>query len=370
MANTTINGSFQGDGKSYYAVRCVCYSTSNGDKANSSNVTVKLQMRRTYGTADGGDWQWNETGSAIGRIVINGNDSGNCSVKFNTKWNVDWIDLTSYTVKNIPHDTDGTKTINISAEFHPNATSYLTNGKVEGSFKLDNLDRIAPKITVKINSVNATSVTFSASADVACESYQYTFNGTKWYSVSIPSNFTKTGLTPNTEYALQVRAVKSSNGVYGASSATTFVTKGNTLLNSVNTLTIDVATPIITMFCTAYASYTHTLTIKDGATTVLTIDGLSCGTGTNVNKAIKLTDEQRTTILQYMTNKSSFDASFELTTYSGTSQIGTSRATATIKTTPENSAPTFVDFNHRDYNRDGTADITGNNQIYIKGETK
>lgn len=117
---------------------------------------------------------------------------------------------------------------------------------------------------------------------------------------------------------------------------------------------------------TVYAAFTHTLVIKDGNTTVLTITGLSYSVGTN-NVTVTLTAAQRKTILEYMENKASFTAAYYLSTYSGNTQIGsTVSKTATIKTTSGTSAPTFSNFTHSDTNANTTA-ITENNQIYIKG---
>ena len=178
---------------------------------------------------------------------------------------------------------------------------------------------------------------------------------------------TITGLSPNTSYNIKVRARREYNQVYGTSSAKSVKTLGNSLLNSVNTFTVDVACPVLTMKWTVYAAYTHTLVIKEGNTTVLTITGLTCSTGTN-NKTVTLTAAQRTTILQYMSSKQSFEATFYLTTYSGTTQIGsTVSKTATIQTTSGTSAPTFSGFTHKDSDKSGTLAITGNDQIYIKG---
>lgn len=248
------------------------------------------------------------------------------------------------------------------------------NVTLEGRYEsLTTIDRVAPNITLSISSVTASSVIISATSHAIADIWDYSLdNGSTWtrMSTTVGKSATKTitGLSPNTTYNIKVQARRQYNEVYGTSAANTITTLGNTLLNSVNALTIDNANPVLTMNWTVFvASYTHKLEIKDGYTSVLTITDLTCSTGTN-NKTIALTAEQRTTILQYMSHTPSFTATFELTSYDGTTQIGDiSTKTATIQTTYENSAPTFKDFTHRDYNRDKTVEITGNNQIYIKG---
>ena len=139
MASTTLTGSYSGSNASNYGIRCVCSSTSNGSAANTSNVTVTLQMRRAVNT--GYEGQWSADGTATGRIIINGSDSGTSAVYFDTRDTLDWITLKTYTVKNIPHNADGSKTIAIKAYFEPNATSSLYGGVVSGNFVLDTIPR-------------------------------------------------------------------------------------------------------------------------------------------------------------------------------------------------------------------------------------
>ena len=118
------------------------------------------------------------------------------------------------------------------------------------------------------------------------------------------------------------------------------------------------------MSVTVYnTSYTHTLVIKNGSTTVLTITGLSLSNGSNT---ITLTAAQRSTVLAAMSALKSFTGTFTLTTYSGTTQIGTaSEKTATVQTTSANSAPTFTAFTFEDSNATAVG-VTGNNQILIQ----
>ena len=282
--------------------------------------------------------------------------------------------LNSRTVR-VNHNSNGTATgVTLAVSYDIRATyANVYYSKIEASttVDLDTIDRSAPTVTLSLSNITSSSVILTATSNSAADIWDYSLdNGAKWTtflktSTTLASH-TITGLSPNTTYNIKVRARRQYNQVYGTSSAKSITTIGCTLLNSVNTLTVDALNPIITMNWTVYDAYTHTLVIKDGSTTVLTITDLTCSIGTN-NKTIALTDEQRIIILQYMTSMKSFTATFELFTYSGDTQIGSvSSKTATIQTTYENSAPILLDFTHRDYNRGGTADVTGNNQIYIK----
>lgn len=275
----------------------------------------------------------------------------------------------SGTIK-VAHNSDGSKT-GVEVVFNTRVY-YSTVNSYGGTIDLTKIDRSAPTVSLSTSSVTASSVIITATSTAKADIWDYSIdNGSTWSRMSTTAGTsaskTITGLSPNTSYNIKVRARREYNQVYGTSSAKSVKTLGNSLLNSVNTFTVDVASPVLTMNWTVYAAYTHTLVIKEGNTTVLTITGLTCSTGTN-NKTVTLTAAQRTTILQYMSSKQSFEATFYLTTYSGTTQIGsTVSKTATIQTTSGTSAPTFSGFTHKDSDKSGTLAITGNDQIYIKG---
>lgn len=273
----------------------------------------------------------------------------------------------------VPHDYDGTRK-NVPIVFDTRVY-YSTAAAYGGTIDLTPIDMIAPTVTLTTANVTESSVAITAESDFTADIWEYTLDyGTTWVNFfDLPAALVGTTiieLSPNTEYNLQVRVRRQYNHVYGYSPYVTIKTLGNSLINSVNDLSIDLATPVLTMNWTVYvASYKHTLTVKDGSTNVLTMTGLTCTLGTN-NKTVTLSPEQRTTILKYMKNKASFVATFELTTYDGNTQIGsTTSNTATILTTAKVSAPTVSDFTHRDSDVHIVNDITFDDNIYIKGHS-
>lgn len=275
----------------------------------------------------------------------------------------------SGTVK-VVHNSDGTKTgVPIVFDTHVYITTTQSYG---GSIDLTEIDRRAPTVSLSVSGITASSAVIEATSTEITDIWEYSIDGgLSWREVSSDKEKTVlkivTGLLPNTTYKIKVRARRKDNQVYGTSSVREIKTLGNTLLNSVNALTVDAANPALTMNWTVYASFTHTLVIKDDGKTVLTITGLTCSKGTN-NITVSLTSEQREKILEHMASKKSFTAKFCLTTYNGSTRIGdTVSKDATIQTTSGTSAPSFSDFTHRDSNKYGTVDITGDNQIYIKG---
>ena len=139
------------------------------------------------------------------------------------------------------------------------------------------------------------------------------------------------------------------------------------VVNSVSTVTADNSTVTISINVTVYsASYKYTLAIKNGSTTYLTISNLSWSAGTST-RTVTLTSSQRTTLLGKMASLKSFTGTFAVTTYNGSTQVGsTSSKTAKVQTTSANSAPTLGTFTYADTNST-TINITGSNQYLVQG---
>lgn len=211
MASTTLTGSYSGSNASNYGIRCVCSSTSNGSTANTSNVTVTLQMRRAVNT--GYEGQWSADGTAKGRIIINGSDSGTSSVYFDTRDTLDWITLKTYTVNNIAHNADGSKSITVTAYFEPNTTSSLYGGYVSGTFVLDTIPR-ATTPTLSATSVtmgNSVTININPASSGFKHKVRYSFGSLSGQTsgLSVGADFTDTGnttvtFTPPTSLGSQI----------------------------------------------------------------------------------------------------------------------------------------------------------------------
>lgn len=267
----------------------------------------------------------------------------------------------------VNHASDGTKSVAIT--INAAIYTYAVNCTYSGSITLNTIDRAAPTVTLTTSGITASGVTVKATASTTCDRWDYSIDGgSSWTNFSTTSDTSAsksiTGLAPNTTYSIKVRARKSTNQVYGTSAASSVKTLGGSVISSISTFTADATTAKITMSVTVYnTSYTHTLVIKNGSTTVLTISSLSLANGSNT---ITLTAAQRSTILAAMSSIKSFTGTFTLTTYSGSMQIGTaSSKTATVQTTAANSAPTFSGFTYADTNSISVA-VTGNDQTLIQ----
>lgn len=324
---------------------------------NTSTLTWVLQSL-------GGSVNYYTTGPTT--VTINGTQ---VYYKARTAWSTSQFPAakgsTSGTIT-VAHDSNGSKSISVGF-----STAIYTSTVTEhgGTMALSNIDRAAPSVSVNVSSITANSIKITVSSSATANKWWYSLNGgSSWVAFNSSSGASKettvTGLSPNTSYTVQACARKSYNGVDGYSGKTTVKTLGGSVLSSVSTLTADNATAKITLSATVYdTSYKHKLVLKDGGTTVLTLTGLSLSNGSNT---ITLTASQRSSILADMAAKKSFTGSFELSTFSGSSQIGsTSTKTATVQTTAANSAPTFSGFTYKDTNTTA-AGVTGNNQILIQ----
>lgn len=324
---------------------------------NTSTLTWVLQSL-------GGSVNYYTTGPTT--VTINGTQ---VYYKARTAWSTSQFPAakgsTSGTIT-VAHDSNGSKSISVGF-----STAIYTSTVTEhgGTMALSNIDRAAPSVSVNVSSITANSIKITVSSSATANKWWYSLNGgSSWVAFNSSSGASKettvTGLSPNTSYTVQACARKSYNGVDGYSGKTTVKTLGGSVLSSVSTLTADNATAKITLSATVYdTSYKHKLVLKDGSTTVLTLTGLSLSNGSNT---ITLTAAQRSSILADMAAKKSFTGTFELSTFSGSSQIGsTSTKTATVQTTAANSAPTFSRFTYKDTNTTA-AGVTGNNQILIQ----
>ena len=268
----------------------------------------------------------------------------------------------------VVHDSNGSKTITVGF-----STRVYIFGPQEygGSMTLTTIDRSAPTVTFSTSSVTANGFKISATSSATADIWQYSTNGgSSWTqfstTASTSASVTLSSLSPNTGYTVKVRARRQYNQVYGTSGSSTVKTLGGAVVNSVSTVTADNATVTIIINVTVYeASYTNTLVLKNGGTTILTISGLSWSKGT-ANRTVTLTAAQRTTLLNAMASIKSFTGTFAVSSYSGSTQIGsTSSKTATVQTTAANSAPTISGFTYAD-SYTTTKNLTGNDQLFVQ----
>ena len=269
----------------------------------------------------------------------------------------------------VPHNSDGTKTVTVVFSTRVYIFGSLDYG---GSMTLTSLDRTAPTVSCSVGSITANGFKITASSSATADIWHYSINGgTSWTQFSTTAgtsaSVTLSSLSPSTTYSVRVQARKRSNQVYGSSGTVYAKTLGGAVINSCTTVTADAATVSLTMNVTVYnAAYSNYVTIKNGSTTVVSFAAQSWAVGT-ANRTITLTSDQRTALLNAMTDVKSLTVTVELVTKNGTEQIGnTSTCGCVIQTTEANSAPTMTSFSVRD-SRTTTVAVTGNSQRFIQG---
>lgn len=362
-----LSGNFSKYPSSYLGLYCT-WSATQSVTGNYSDVTLKVYLKYAslyVGARDDCTASINGTSETFSSPAISEDDSSTTHSKL----------LKTKTVR-VNHNSDGTKIgVKLSASWRFDGTYAGTSiGTItaSASINLDAIDRSAPTVKCTVDTITANSFKISATSSAKADIWQYSTNGgSSWTQFSTTAgtsaSVTVSSLSPNTSYSVKVKARKKSNQVYGTSSAVSVKTLGGSTLSSVSTVTADASTVKITLNATVYeSSYTHTLVIKNGSTTYLTITGISLTKGTAEN-TITLTSSQRTTLLTAMSSIKSFTGTFVLTTLNGSTQIGsTSSKTATVQTSSSNSNPTMGAFSVADTNSTTTG-ITGNTSLFIQG---
>ncbi len=357
-----LSGSFSKYATSSFGLYCT-WSGTQSITGNYTDVTVKVYIshQRLTSSARPATISINGTSESFTAAAISSSSSSWQKTLIKTK-----------TVR-VNHNTDGTKnSVSLSASWNFSGTyNGVSVGTITASttVNLNKIDRTAPTVSVAISQITASSVKLSIASTATANRWWYSLNGgSSWKEFNSADGTKKettvTGLTPNTLYKIQACARKKTNNVDGYSSITSIKTLGGSVLSSVSKLTADDTTATITLSATVYdTNYTHTLVLKNGAATVLTITGLKLS---NEPKTITLTAEQRSAILSYMAEIKSFTGTFTLTTFNGTTQIGTaSSKNATVETTAANSAPIFSGFSYKDTNTTAIG-VTDDNSILIQ----
>lgn len=296
-------------------------------------------------------------------------DWGECPVYYDS-------DTVLYDESNIviSHNSDGTKTINVAAtcEWYADGSIYIDSSWQSFDVTLTAIDRGAPSVYHSVSNVGVSGFTINASTNSNCDMWDYSIdNGANWTrfsnTVGTTASVTVSGLSPNTTYNTRVRARRQYNTVWGYYGPVAVKTLGNSILNSVATITADAATVTVSFNATVYVpGYKHTLEFNRGDTygTMISLTNLTLANGANT---VTLNASQRNTLLNNFPNTKTFTVSVSLYTYSGSTLIGSvSTKTVTAQTTAANSSPTFTGFTYSDVNSTTTG-ITGNNQILIQG---
>lgn len=334
--------------------------------ANTSTIALGMYVYSKYSIA------WSDFGTNGTSYIGTATSGSNCFTFTNgqsgsgTKWLIEDKQVTVY------HNSNGTLTLPIYWHWGVNSPWGQYTGP-SGSYNvtLSTIDRAAPTVTFSASSITANGFKISANSTSTADIWQYSTNGGSTWTTfsttaSTSASVTLSSLSPNTNYTVKVRARRQYNQVYGTSGSSTVKTLGGAVVNSVSTVTADNARVTITLNVTVYEpSYINSLAIKSGNTTILTVTGLAWTKGT-ANRSVTLSSAQRTTLLNWMASMKSFTGTFAVSSFSGSTQIGsTSSKTATVQTTAANSGPALDGFTYAD-SYTTTKNLTGNDQLFVQ----
>ena len=344
---------------------------------NSSRITATVQYRRTN-TYNGATYQYGP-GCNI-NITIDGEtfylNQSQGSHGTIPAYNNDWITFASAT-KTISHTAAKNITCSWSTS---NMGAYLTSS---GSVSC-NLAAFVTGTYAQMGSVTSTSSDVSAQiywsyqsgvqVDVICElisdSGTYIRDIRKWTNQSC-----NTGYWNYYYLSYSERQNLDSSGTNKIRWTIRTIYNGSTLLNDTHDYDYYRASSISTsrsevgvgQYLTVYAnrqrsSMTHRVTISVGSDTIRTIS--SVGTSCTWDPA-----NDQAALARHATSSSSVSASVQLSTYYGSTYVGSRSTTVTVQLNLSELAPVFTDFSYKDINPKTLA-ITGNENYIIKGQSE
>jgi hypothetical protein len=279
----------------------------------------------------------------------------------------------------VSHNTNGTKIINFSISTLVAYTLEQAGGtapNISGSLTLTSLDRTSPGASIELNSVGYYEATFTIISDVYANIWQYSLdNGATWLTfstnVATTIDLTVEDLLPATQYSILARITKYSNGLTGTSSVISFTTSTWSVLNSVNDIQIDAASPTISANITVdpYAS-SHNLELVKGTTSLITFEDITIVNGACL---ISLTSSQISILRFYLTEGNFYYTTAKLYTLDSEGYvIGLSSDVLNVKVyvTSEESAPYWQTpgINYIDTNSI-TIEVTGDSSKIIQNKS-
>lgn len=275
MASGTINLTQSGTLQGYISWT----STSNGSAANTSNVTAKLYIRKdptsttqpTYGY-----WTF--------RLTINGSTYGT------TSWygsvGQSYVNIASYTLNNVAHNADGSKSITISGSCTgPSGTSmsgYTATGS--GTAVLDKIPRYAT-VTQSSTAKTETTITIKWTSDSTIDYVWYKIGTGSWTAVgsvnTSSGTYTISGRAANTAYTIYTRVRRKDSQLTTDSSGLSVTTYAypycTTAPNFVigNSVTLSFYNPLKRQFSFSIVANGIELTDGDWKTTGTSYTGLA-----------------------------------------------------------------------------------------------
>lgn len=150
---------------------------SQNIEKNTSNVTVKVTAKWTYGS-------WNALGTSSGTITIDGVKYSFAGLSFNTKETNTGSQVVMTKTVNVTHNADGTKNLSCSASFDTRGASGVVT--TSDTKALTTIPR-ATTPTVSASSVNmgsAVTITLERASSGFTHDLAYSFAGASYVSIA------------------------------------------------------------------------------------------------------------------------------------------------------------------------------------------
>lgn len=351
MASGTINLTQSGTLQGYISWT----STSNGSAANTSNVTAKLYIRKDPTTTTEptyGYWTF--------RLTVNGSNYGT------TSWygsvGQSYVNIASYTLNNVAHNADGSKSITISGSCTgPSGTSmsgYTATGS--GTAVLDKIPRYAT-VTQSNTAKTETTITMKWTSDSTIDYVWYKIGTGSWTAIgsvnASSGTYTVSGRAANTAYTIYTRVRRKDSQLTTDSSALSVTTYAypycTTAPNFVigNPVTLSFYNPLKRQFTFSIVANGTELTDSDWKTTGTSYTGLAA-TGTQTRL--------------YATIPNAKSATYNVKVTYGSVVNTKTGGTYSVNTTTN--APSVTGLTYADTNTTTTA-ITGNDQQIIRNKS-
>lgn len=159
---------------------------------------------------------------------LNGQEIVNVTEKINVSSPKAYIHIASGTTDWIEHNSDGSKSIWFSAQIKAN--SYGVSASLEETFELTKIPRYTT-VTNSFKSKTVNSISINWQTTDARNWTQYSLNGGSWqdaYDTVASDNksgyYTINGLSPNTQYTVKTRCMRTDSGLWSESDTLTITT--------------------------------------------------------------------------------------------------------------------------------------------------
>ncbi len=200
-----IYGSCSGSSGSKYDIWLNVKQNSQSIEENTSNVTLKLLLKRNDGYASSA-YNLNESSNTV-VLKVGGKEKVNKNLSIDTR-NSATVALATWT-GDVSHSDDGTLSLSISGSFTMDGTS-LTGGSVSGSFECTDIPR-ASTLTLSKTSLNPGD-SVGATVSSASSSFNHKIKwsiGSSSVTHSLSSGVTQDVLTVPLSWAEEITTAKS-----------------------------------------------------------------------------------------------------------------------------------------------------------------